>query len=759
MVSQNTSDTQALYKMIAVAIVYFLAGRFGMAFTVAEGIASPVWPASGVALAAALLWGRPALWGVFVAQVAVALTVIMPIEEVLASPGQTIWFLILSAGPALQATFASYLIKRYVTFPNSFENSRDIYAFMTFGGPLGCLVSSTLSVGLLFVTGSLPLEAVFNQWFTWWMGDTIGSILAATMIILCIAPQDLVSKQRKKIVLVPLSVLFVVISVAFFLVKNEQEAAFYKNFQKDATVKSYIIQDNVLNLVKGIESLETLYTTSDRVSVRQFGVFASHILEHFPSIQSLYWSPKVLDADRIDFEKKRQDDNGDYIMITEMSADNGRIAAETRDEYYPVYFAETTEEGRESYGYDIASTPAGKEAVQRSLQKRTAVMSRALQCADHQGDHVLLVSPIFQSDASGKEQHAGFISTVLSVSHLFEDLLGEDMIKMMGVKIEIGEGDTRTLLYESGLGGDVLLTEKREIQMRDDLWTIHFTAKNGYLDEGKLWPTWLTMIGVLLFLSLLQFLLLIVTGQTSAIERVVTDRTKELKRSNAELERFAYIASHDLKSPLRHVSICAEFMMEEHGDVSKEESEEYLRIMKTSVKRMMMMVDSLLEYSRIGNEDISLDETVDFNEVVEEIKTDLSAHIKETGAMITNDYLPTTSGNKNLLSRLLLNLMQNGIKYCDKDTVPKIHVSAVEDDQGYIFAVEDNGIGIPKRFAKKIFVVFQRLHREEEYSGTGIGLPTCKRIIEYHGGRIWLNEKPRRKGSRFCFYLPIKNRD
>ena len=392
MVSQDTSDTQAIYKMITVAIVYFLAGRFGMAFTVAEGIASPVWPASGVALAGALLWGRPALWGIFLAQIAVALTVIMPVEEVLSSPGQTIWFLILSAGPVLQATFASYLIKRFVTFPNSFENSRDIYAFMTLGGPLGCLVSSTLSVGLLFATGALPQEAVFDQWFTWWMGDTIGSILAATMIILFIAPQDLVSKQRKKIVLVPLSVLFVVISTAFFIVKHEQEEAFYKNFQKDATVKSYIIQDNVLNLVKGIESLETLYTTSDRVSVRQFGVFARHILEHFPSIQSLYWSPKVLDKDRDDFENKLQNGGGNTVRIIEMSADGEKIAAETRDEYYPVYFAESTEEGRNSFGYDIASTSAGKEAVERSLQTRTAVMSKPLQCADHEGDHVLLVS-------------------------------------------------------------------------------------------------------------------------------------------------------------------------------------------------------------------------------------------------------------------------------------------------------------------------------------------------------------------------------
>lgn len=226
---------------------------------------------------------------------------------------------------------------------------------------------------------------------------------------------------------------------------------------------------------------------------------------------------------------------------------------------------------------------------------------------------------------------------------------------------------------------------------------------------------------------------------------------EELKISNSELERFAYVASHDLQEPLRMVSSFLNLLEEELEGKLNESSKEYISYAVDGAARMKTLVNDLLLYSRVGanKEDFT---PTDLNEVMGYVTRVLQEDIEKNRAVITVRPLPVITANKTLISQLFTNLVSNALKY-HGDKVPKIEVGYTEEPGNYIFYVKDNGLGIDPKFFDKIFIIFQRLHNKNEYSGTGIGLAICKKIVEIHNGKIWLNSRAG-KGSTFYFSLP-----
>lgn len=227
----------------------------------------------------------------------------------------------------------------------------------------------------------------------------------------------------------------------------------------------------------------------------------------------------------------------------------------------------------------------------------------------------------------------------------------------------------------------------------------------------------------------------------------------ELLRSNTALEEFAYVVSHDLKAPVRHMGMCAEFLQESYGEKFDEEGKRFLRIITESSAKMRGMIESLLDYARIGSNTGEFRD-VDLERVLEAAKLNLTAQINESAADVENGRLPTVRGVEAELLRVFQNLIENAIKYRKPDTSPHIRVDAERVGSDWHITVTDNGIGIDPRFADKVFLLFQRLHGDESpYAGQGIGLAICQRIIRYHSGQIYL-DKNYQGGSRFVFTLP-----
>jgi PAS domain S-box-containing protein len=224
----------------------------------------------------------------------------------------------------------------------------------------------------------------------------------------------------------------------------------------------------------------------------------------------------------------------------------------------------------------------------------------------------------------------------------------------------------------------------------------------------------------------------------------------DLARSNADLEQFAYVTSHDLKEPLRNIASFVGLLERRYKDGLDEKASEYIHYIVYGVKRMKQLIDDLLEYS-ITAKGIDF-RPADSSSVLTKAISSLRTTIEESRAVITYDKLPTVTIDAAQLQSLFLNLIGNAIKYRSKEA-PQIHISAKKKEDVWIFSVRDNGIGIDPKFRDRIFIVFQRLHTMHEYAGTGIGLAICKRIVERHGGKIWV-ESETGKGSTFFFTIP-----
>lgn len=228
-------------------------------------------------------------------------------------------------------------------------------------------------------------------------------------------------------------------------------------------------------------------------------------------------------------------------------------------------------------------------------------------------------------------------------------------------------------------------------------------------------------------------------------------RARELARSNADLESFAYVASHDLQEPLRTVSIYVQLLQQRYGALFDDDGKKFMDSIVTASRRMQQQIRDVLALARISEED-ALNQRVSTDAALDEALGSLDHTIERNGATIKRQPLPQVTGNAKLIGQLFQNLLSNALKFRSAAD-PVIEISSERRDKEWVFAIKDNGIGMEPQYADRIFMVFQRLHSQEDYPGTGIGLAICKKIVERHEGRIWVNSKPG-EGATFFFSLP-----
>jgi PAS domain S-box-containing protein len=224
----------------------------------------------------------------------------------------------------------------------------------------------------------------------------------------------------------------------------------------------------------------------------------------------------------------------------------------------------------------------------------------------------------------------------------------------------------------------------------------------------------------------------------------------DLARSNAELEQFAYVASHDLQEPLRMVASYTQLLARRYGGRLDQDADEFIGFAVDGARRMQDLINDLLTYSRVGTRALQV-ETVDTQQLVSEVVGDLAASIADAGATVDFERLPVVRGDSVQLRQLFQNLIANAVKFRGQRT-PEVRVTAARRDGAWVFGVHDNGIGIEPQYLERIFALFQRLHTRAEYPGTGIGLSICRKIVERHNGRMWVESEPG-QGTTFWFML------
>ncbi len=236
------------------------------------------------------------------------------------------------------------------------------------------------------------------------------------------------------------------------------------------------------------------------------------------------------------------------------------------------------------------------------------------------------------------------------------------------------------------------------------------------------------------------------------VQQMLKETVAKLEHSNVELQQFAYVASHDLQEPLRMVSSYTQLLGRRYKGKLDADADEFIAYAVDGAVRMQALINDLLAYSRVGTRRKPFEPT-DCATVFNRAATNLKIAIQESGAVVTHDTLPTVMADASQLTQLFQNLIGNAVKFRGNDA-PRVHVSAVQTGNEWTFSVRDNGIGVDPQYAERIFVIFQRLHTKDKYPGSGIGLTICKKIVERHGGKIWL-ESEVGKGATFYFTIPI----
>lgn len=482
----------------------------------------------------------------------------------------------------------------------------------------------------------------------------------------------------------------------------------------------------------------------------------------FPAIPALAFARMVNDGDLDRFTAEaRADGLADFA-----------VRPPGRREHYVIntYSEPFTGANVRALGYDMWQDSDRRTTMERAaVQGRPMITERITLRVDEEANPVPAFIMYMPVRLSPDGDVHGFVLSPFRMPTLMHDVMGRHA-GLLSLSIYDGpEATPERLFHREGSdvsGGEGRLVRRRSMEVGGRIWTLEFAALPG-LDSRmeSTRPTAVALTGLILGL-LLSAVAWSLARTRDRAEAIAAERTHELKdinsrlqrqtnrleRSNADLEQFAYVASHDLQEPLRMISSYAQLIARRYSGRLDEDAEEFIRYMVEGTTRMQAMIHDLLEYSRIGRREDEPN-AVDSAAVVDSAGRQLKVLLEETGGRIECGPLPVVTARPTQFLALMQNLIGNALKYRDPARPPVVSVTAGRRDGEWLFAVGDNGIGFEPEYADKIFLIFQRLHTRDQYEGSGIGLAICKKIVENHGGRIWV-ESSLGRGSTFFFTLP-----
>lgn len=551
------------------------------------------------------------------------------------------------------------------------------------------------------------------------------------------------------------TLLLIGISIAAFihLQRNDRKAT-EKRFHSRAREIALDIERTFASYADHIESMQRYMNSSENVEQAEFYTFVSHSLVRLTGIESVHWAPVDEDSPgRTAFK----------IAYTEPESATGKLNPEALRVDYDVLAS-----GRKFRVYSrIAETSSTPNQEPGSNPLSLVVFAPVSNQSNSQ---------LFAEDVTTELR--GFVIGVINVAEMTESVLSEkeDAEFYLNVTDE-ADGKSLVLFENQSAPTNAVTTDD---SLKHDVytvvggrrWRLRFQTNPHFESANRATRPYLVFFsGILLSLAVGAFLFNY-TNRTEMLERLVQERTTDLQQanlqlessaselsglnhaltqSNTELQQYAYVASHDLQSPLRAIKGYSQMLQEDFQERLDELGNGYIANILNGVGRMQGMIRDLLDYSRVESHGRPA-EVADLNEVAEDAVALLSAAIDEENAAFHIHPLPSVACDSRQIVQLLQNLIGNGIKYRGEND-PVVHVSAERGDNEWIFEVRDNGIGIDPANHEHVFDIFRRLHSAGEYPGTGIGLAVCRRIVQRHQGRIWI-ESELGAGSRFFFTIP-----
>ena len=529
-----------LGRALALAAACFAAAKLALLLAIPPGYASAVGPAAGIALVGVLLFGpavAPGIWlGSFLANLDPSSSTLLSVSNAAAGA--------IAAGAALQALAARALIRGALGSSLALARESDVIRFLALGGPVACCLSATCGVAVLAACRITPLDAAAFSWFTWWIGDTIGVLIFAPLLLCWFAPPADVWRARRLSLAVPLGVTFAVTIAAFAYASHWERERARAEFERQAADMSRAIEQHLASYVEGFRSIAALYAGSHEVQREEFCAFVSGLLARHPGIRGVSWHPRVLDAEREHFEAKIRGQGYPEFRIAELRGGE-LIAAARRSEYAPVLYIVPGGGNEVMLGYDSASRAERRAALDAIRDSGELAFTDQVRLPLAHADGVLVFVPVYRNGrphdaiAERRENLVGFIGGAVVLEDVLSIAIGAPDVKGIALWLEndrAPDGKRRLAGHSRGAGSGGFAFS-HALAVPGLAWTVHAARDGQSLVAQRSPSAWFVLLGGLLLDSLLGTFLLILTGRTARIESLVSERTQQLSQTMDALEQ------------------------------------------------------------------------------------------------------------------------------------------------------------------------------------------------------------------------------
>ncbi len=529
---QPRSGMTWMTRVLLLALAYVIAGRLALLLAIPPGFATAIFPPVGIALAAVLIWGYPLLLGVFIGSTVLNLSISVDGLAQL-DPGHFWVASGIAFGTTLQCLTASWLIRRFLGFPNPLVDERSIFMLLILGGPLSCLISASIGPLTLFQAGIIPAAALPFSFWTWWVGDSIGVFIATPLMFIAFAEPRLIWRSRLTTVGLPLLLSCALIVAVFIRASAAEQSNRRHFFQEQAKLMSMTLRFRLQLYGQAVSSIEHLHMASRHVDADDFRLFVSPILKDYPGILALSWSAWVIDTQREAFERDQRRQTGSDFAITTLDEAGHVIPAPRKAEYAPVTFIEPLAENRRALGFDITSEPDRLAALSSARASNLAKMTvpiNLLQGNHHEPGFLLIKAVRGRNQSQSSLQ--GFAVAVIRLSDVINRALGSYPRRNFHIQIEdIGTAQPKVLFNEAGSSvpdyAEAMIWRER-FEFGDRQLRLQIAPSAYYLQQSQSFQPWLVLASGLLICSLLGGFLLTLTGRAELIRRQVRQRTLEL---------------------------------------------------------------------------------------------------------------------------------------------------------------------------------------------------------------------------------------
>ncbi len=541
--SQFFKNLSAFFLTTSLAAAYFLGGYFGLLLAVPPSNASPVWPASGIALAAILLFDKRAVPGIFVGALLAQFYSYGDTSSAEKLMSTAVTGIIAGIGSCTQAMFGAFLINRYVGHRDPLLDDDKILRFLLLAGPVSCIIAPSIGITTLFLQGVITGADFPLSWAIWWIGDAIGVLIFTPLVLIVLAQPESPWRMRRRSVALPLIVLSALVVVLFQYGQRLESARIRAVFDKQADFIHDTLNDEFQQHIEIVQTLQGFFSSSSTISAQQFAIFTQPMATRHHSIQALEWIARVSLQGRAVYEREFQ-------VIRETDQKGDMVPALQRSEYYPITYLQPHAGNERAMEFDVSTNPRAWKAIVHARDSGTISATGKIQLIQDRQKHsgIVLYGPVYfrYPDATPLQDKRKNLQGLAAVVIRIDDVVAAALQQLKNNQLLIKITDQEERLFSNFPDNDIIpghsiaLKKTARIKFADRIWTASYIPSPDFIHRQTSWHAWWLLSAGFLFTGLTGMGLLMLTGRTLRTERIVKTRTRELEREIAEHNRVNF---------------------------------------------------------------------------------------------------------------------------------------------------------------------------------------------------------------------------